>query len=108
MTPSPRARSSWTCPTASAPTGRSPSRGLAPGATERVDVEVTNDDDSLPTANQGGVNGDYDYTVLTTSGAGTSESAAALELVPTATVGDTAAPGSTAWSRTASTPPRST
>ncbi len=65
---------------------------LAPGATERVDVEVTNDDDSLPTANEGGVNGDHDYTVLTTSGGETAESAAALELVPTETVGDTAAP----------------
>ncbi len=72
--------------------GPQPFTGLAPGATERVDIEVTNDDASLPTANQGGVNGDYDYTVLTTSGAGTSESAAALELVPTETVGDTAAP----------------
>ncbi|QNN54170.1 sugar-binding protein [Nocardioides mesophilus] len=66
--------------------------GLAPGDTERVDVEVTNDDASLPTANQGGTNGDYNYTVLTTSASGTAKSAAALELVPTATVGDTAAP----------------
>ncbi|QIK68174.1 hypothetical protein G7072_19155 [Nocardioides sp. HDW12B] len=66
--------------------------GLAPGATERVELEVTNDDTSLPTANQGGTNGDYDYTVRTTSGTGSSTSAAALELVPTATVPDAAAP----------------
>ena len=72
--------------------GPQPFAGLAPGATERVDVEVTNDDASLPTANAGGANGDYDYSVLTTSGGDTAESAAALELVPTETVGDTAAP----------------
>ncbi len=62
--------------------------GLAPGDTERVDVEVTNDDASLPTSNAGGTNGDYDYTIRTTSDAGESESAAALELVPTATLPD--------------------
>ncbi len=66
--------------------------GLAAGATERVDVTVTNDDASLPTANEGGTNGDYDYTVRTTSEAGVSTSAAALELVPTVTLPDSAAP----------------
>jgi LmbE family N-acetylglucosaminyl deacetylase len=65
---------------------------LAPGATERVDVSVTNDDASLPTANAGGTAGDYDYTVVTSSEAGTSRSAAALELVPTATLPDGDAP----------------
>jgi LmbE family N-acetylglucosaminyl deacetylase len=65
---------------------------LAPGASERVDLRVSNDDDTLPTANQGGNAGDYDHTVRTTSEAGESSSAAALELVPTATVPDGSAP----------------
>ncbi len=65
---------------------------LAAGATRRVGFTVTNDDVTLPTANQGGTNGDYDYTVRTTSDAGSSDSAAALELVPTVTLPDSAAP----------------
>ena len=73
-------------------TGPQPYVALAPGATDRVEFEVENDDSSLPTANEGGVNGDYDYTVRTTSGAGASESAAALELVPTTTVEDAGEP----------------
>ncbi|MGH3359771.1 MAG: PIG-L family deacetylase, partial [Nocardioidaceae bacterium] len=35
---------------------------LAAGETTTVEFEVTNTDDSLPTSNQGGTNGDYDYT----------------------------------------------
>ena len=65
---------------------------LAPGDSVRVEFRVTNTDDTLPTSNQGGVAGDYDYTIETTSEAGTATSAAALELVPTATLTDTAEP----------------
>jgi hypothetical protein len=65
---------------------------LAPGDTVRVDFTVTNTDDSLATSNQGGVDGDYDYTIRTTSNGVTAESAAALELVPATTLGGTAAP----------------
>ncbi len=72
--------------------GPQPYAGLAAGATERVEFEVVNTDTTLATSNQGGVNGDYDYTIRTTSDAGSSESAAALELVPTTTLTDTAAP----------------
>ncbi|QMW64861.1 PIG-L family deacetylase [Mumia sp. ZJ1417] len=66
--------------------------GLAPGATQRLDLEVTNTDDTLPTSNEGGVGGDYGYTITTTSSSGSSTTTAALELVPTTQVGETAAP----------------
>ncbi len=80
--------------------GPEPYDSLAAGASTQVAFTVTNTDDSLPTANDGdedggGVDdadGDYDYTIRTTTEAGDSTSAAALELVPTATLGDTAAP----------------
>ncbi|MBW9205316.1 PIG-L family deacetylase [Mumia sp. zg.B17] len=65
---------------------------LAPGATQRVEIEVTNTDDTLPTSNEGGAGGDYAYTITTTSTSGSSTATAALELVPTAQVGETAAP----------------
>lgn len=60
--------------------------GLAAGEKSSVTFTVTNDDDSLPTSNQGGAGGDYDYTIETTAGAGTASSAAALELVPTTAI----------------------
>lgn len=66
--------------------------GLAPGETDRVEFTVTNTDATLPTANVGGVAGDYDHMIRTTSEAGTSTTPAALELVPTATLPDGAAP----------------
>ncbi len=66
--------------------------GLAPGATQHVDVQVSNTDDSLPTSNEGGTDGDYDYTITTTSTSGTSTADAALELVPATAVEDGAAP----------------
>jgi len=48
-----------------------------------VSFTVRNTDASLPTSNEGGTAGDYDYTVSTTAeGAATDVSAAALELVP--------------------------
>jgi LmbE family N-acetylglucosaminyl deacetylase len=65
---------------------------VAPRDTVSVDVDVTNTDASLPTSNQGGVNGDYDHTIRTTSDGATSGTAAALELVPTATLPDGTAP----------------
>ncbi|WP_262852837.1 sugar-binding protein [Mumia quercus] len=65
---------------------------LAPDATQRLAFEVTNTDDTLPTSNEGGVGGDYAYTITTTSTAGSATSTAALELVPTTQVGETAAP----------------
>ena len=65
---------------------------LAPGETTRVDFSVTNTDATLPTSNAGGVAGDYDYTIRTTTASGESTTAAALELVPIATLADTAAP----------------
>ena len=65
---------------------------LAPGATTRVEVEVTNTDETLPTSNDGGVGGDYAYTITTTGASGSSTATAALELVPTTQVGETEVP----------------
>jgi LmbE family N-acetylglucosaminyl deacetylase len=64
--------------------------GLAAGEKSSVTFTVTNDDDSLPTSNQGGSGGDYDYTIETTSDGGSATSAAALELVPTTAIEDAA------------------
>lgn len=65
---------------------------LAPQDRVTVDVTVTNTDTSLPTSNQGGVDGDYDHTIRTTSDGATSESSAALELVPAVSLPDGSAP----------------
>ncbi|MGK5555468.1 sugar-binding protein [Actinomadura kijaniata] len=60
---------------------------LAANARGSVTFTVRNTDPSLPTSNQGGVNGDYDYTITTTSGSGPADvRKAALELVPVATL----------------------
>ena len=56
--------------------------GLAPGATSKVSFTVTNTDASLPTSNQGGTAGDYDYTIVTDRRSTTSTTKPALELVP--------------------------
>ncbi|WP_428964245.1 PIG-L family deacetylase [Micromonospora fluostatini] len=56
---------------------------LAAGATGAVTFTVTNSDDTLPTANEGGVNGDYDLTITTTSSTGSTVETGALEIVPT-------------------------
>jgi hypothetical protein len=69
-----------------------PYADLAPGETTQVQFLVTNTDESLKTSNEGGVNGDYDYTIVTTSSQGPSRSTPALELVPVASVADTPAP----------------
>jgi LmbE family N-acetylglucosaminyl deacetylase len=60
---------------------------LAAGQTGSVTFTVRNTDTSLPTSNQGGTAGDYDYTIRTTvEGAATDVSRAALELVPATTI----------------------
>ena len=59
---------------------------LAAGANGSVTFTVRNTDTSLPTSNQGGTGGDYDYTVTTTSQGSTDVEKAALELVPAATI----------------------
>ncbi len=63
---------------------------LEPGETIRVELTVTNTDKDLLTSNQGGVAGDYDYTIRTTTATAESTSVAALELVPIAKLADTA------------------
>ncbi|PYQ21627.1 MAG: hypothetical protein DMF79_07690, partial [Acidobacteria bacterium] len=59
---------------------------LAAGADASVTFDVTNRDTALPTANQGGVRGDYDAQAVTTSSAGTSNETFGLELVPVTTI----------------------
>ncbi len=59
---------------------------LAAGASTSVTFSVTNTDESLPTANQGGEGGDYAMTVTTTSAGETATQQAALNLVPTTTI----------------------
>lgn len=64
-----------------------PFSGLAPGSSTTVRFRVRNSDTSLPTSNEGGDEGDYGYTVrTTTSGVTTSTTQPALELVPTTTI----------------------
>ncbi|MFE9205146.1 sugar-binding protein [Micromonospora sp. NPDC007230] len=55
---------------------------LAPGATGAVTFTVTNTDATLPTANEGGTDGDYGITITTTSAAGSTVETGALEIVP--------------------------
>lgn len=58
---------------------------LAAGAKGSVTFTVTNTDKSLPTSNQGGSGGDYDYTITTTNTSGAPDvRKPALELVPVA------------------------
>jgi hypothetical protein len=60
---------------------------LGAGETGSVSFTVRNTDASLPTSNEGGTGGDYDYTISTTAeGAATDVSPAALELVPSTTI----------------------
>ncbi|MGW5671849.1 sugar-binding protein [Micromonospora sp. NPDC003776] len=59
---------------------------LAPGATGAVSFTVTNTDAGLPTANEGGTDGDYGITITTTSAAGSTVETGALEIVPTSEV----------------------
>ncbi|HEY2172679.1 MAG TPA: sugar-binding protein [Mycobacteriales bacterium] len=60
---------------------------LAPGKSQQVPFTVTNSDASLPTADQGPDNGDYDYTITTTNSGGSADvETAGLELVPVTTI----------------------
>ncbi|RKF26395.1 sugar-binding protein [Micromonospora globbae] len=59
---------------------------LAPGAAGSVTFTVTNSDATLPTANEGGSDGDYGITITTTSSSGTTVESGALEIVPTSEV----------------------
>ena len=60
--------------------------GLAPGASTTLSFTATNTDTSLRTSVEGGVAGDYLYTIDTTSGGATGTTQQAFELVPTAVV----------------------
>lgn len=64
---------------------------LATGTTGSVTFTVRDTDPSLPTSNQGGSGGDYDYTITTTSPGGRDVAKAALELVPVTTIPHAAA-----------------
>lgn len=59
---------------------------LAPGAQTTVRFTATNTDTSLKTSVEGGVAGDYLYSIATTSATGTGTTEQALELVPTSVV----------------------
>ncbi|MCO5971477.1 sugar-binding protein [Actinoallomurus soli] len=59
---------------------------LAAGAKGSVAFTVRDTDTSLPTADQGGTGGDYDYTITTTSTGTPDVAKAALELVPATTI----------------------
>jgi LmbE family N-acetylglucosaminyl deacetylase len=59
---------------------------LGAGAKGSVAFTVRNTDTSLPTSNQGGTGGDYDYTITTMSTGDPDAATAALELVPAATI----------------------
>ncbi|MDQ4099840.1 MAG: PIG-L family deacetylase, partial [Chloroflexota bacterium] len=59
---------------------------LPPGGSTSVVFTVTNVDPSLPTANEGGDEGDYDFSIVTSVGEITSTQTAALNLVPTTLV----------------------
>jgi LmbE family N-acetylglucosaminyl deacetylase len=63
---------------------------LAAGDQTVVSFTVTNTDASLPTSNQGGNGGDYDYEIVTTADGTQSSTQPALELVPTTTVDNAA------------------
>lgn len=65
--------------------------GLAPHASTKLAFRVTNTDASLPTSNEGGVNGDYGYRLVTRTGASVSTTTPALELVPVTTIPHAAA-----------------
>ncbi len=61
---------------------------LAAGKTATVSFTATNTDTTLLTSVEGGESGDYLYGIDTTSASGTGHTDQALELVPTAVVGE--------------------
>ena len=64
---------------------------LASGSMTTVTFTVVNTDPTLMTSVDGGVSGDYLYSIATTSSTGTGRTEQALELVPTTVVGRAAA-----------------
>jgi len=70
-----------------------PYDGLAAGASTTVSFSVTNDDTSLATANEGGEDGTYAFTISTSVGdnEGASSQQAGLNLVPSTVVPEAAA-----------------
>lgn len=69
-----------------------PYADLAPEAAGTVSFAVTNADPTLATSNQGGAGGDFDFTITTESGAGSSAQTAALNLVPITTIPEADSP----------------
>lgn len=67
-----------------------PFDALAAGASTTVSFTVTNSDLTLPTSNQGGVEGNYEVTISTTVGTAISSEPAALNLVPATVVPEAA------------------
>jgi len=59
---------------------------IPPGGTSSVTFTVANVDATLPTANAGGEEGDYDFSIVTTVGQSTSSQTAALNIVPVTVV----------------------
>jgi len=61
-------------------------RNLQPGQSTTIVFQLRNSDPNLKTSNEGGNRGDYDFTVRTTSGGGSSVQNAAINLVPVTVV----------------------
>ena len=59
---------------------------LAAGTTGSVTFQVSNRDTSLKTSNEGGAEGDYNFTIATTTAGITGTQQAALNLVPVTTI----------------------
>ncbi|HWV23121.1 MAG TPA: sugar-binding protein, partial [Thermomicrobiales bacterium] len=59
---------------------------LSAEGTGQVTFSVTNTDASLPTSNEGGDNGNYPFTITTTTDSGASTEDAGINLVPVTTV----------------------
>ena len=60
--------------------------GVAAGSTGSVTFTVTNTDDTLATSNEGGEEGTYAFSIVTTAGESSSIQEAGINLVPVATV----------------------
>jgi len=69
-----------------ADTPSKPYAEIAAGGSGSVSFTVKNTDASLPTSNEGGVDGDYDFTITTETNGVSSTQTAGLEIVPVTTV----------------------